>query len=79
MTKAQKFIKENEQNEELINHLFNYSFCEWDSDMVEDIYDLIINFKLIPNEHEAWEMAIALKDAFRNNEITFDFSVKVVI
>jgi hypothetical protein len=79
MTKAQKFIKENEQNEELINHLFNYSFYEWDSDMVEDIYDLITNFKLIPNEHEAWEMAIALKDAFRNNEITFDYSVKVVI
>jgi hypothetical protein len=47
--------------------------------MVEDIYDLIINFKLIPNENEAWEMAIALKNAFRNNEITFDYSVKVVI
>ena len=78
MTKAQKFIKENEQDKELIENLFIYSFREWDSDMVEDIYSLI-NFKLIPNKNEAWEMAIALKDAFRNNEITCDYSVKVVI
>jgi hypothetical protein len=78
MEKALEFVKEHQDNEELILGLFHASFNFWDSDITEDIYELLLDDKFFTNEKEAWEMAIKLRDALRNGEIPFDYSVKVV-
>ena len=75
---ALQFVKEHQDNGELIVGLFHASFNFWDSDITEDIYDLLLGENFFTNEKEAWEMAIKLRDALRDNEIPFDYSVKVV-
>ena len=78
MEKALQFVKEHQDNEELILGLFHASFNFWDSDITEDIYELLVGDEFFTNAEEAWEMAIKLRDALRNGEIPFDYSVKVV-
>lgn len=78
MEKALQFVKEHQDNEELILGLFHASFNFWDSDMAEDIYELLVGDEFFTNEEETLEMAIKLRDALRNGEIPFDYSVKVV-
>jgi hypothetical protein len=78
MEKALEFVKEHQDNEELILGLFHASFNFWDSDITEDIYELLLDDKLFTNEEEAWKMAMKLRDALRNGEIPFDYSVRVV-
>ena len=78
MEKALQFVKEHQDNEELILGLFHASFSFWDSDMTEDIYELLVGDEFFTNAEEALEMAIKLRDALRNGEIPFDYSVKVV-
>ena len=78
MEKALQFVKEHQDNEELILGLFHASFSFWDSDMTEDIYELLVGDEFFTNAEEALEMAIKLRDALRNGEIPFYYSVKVV-
>ena len=78
MEKALQFVKEHQDNEELILGLFHASFNFWDSDITEDIYELLLGDSFFTNTQEAWEMAIKLRDALRDNKIPFDYSVKVV-
>jgi hypothetical protein len=74
MTKAQNFIEEN-LNQDLVDTLYRISFCEWESDQFDLLYDYLKeNFSSMSDE-DCQDMAVAIREDLNSLKIQFQTAV----